>query len=254
MPTNINLSNIDTLFEAHQHGSFVILKVTDASIPQARALANVLNRTRALGQFRHTQNHGGSDMQLTFFKSTLERVTSLLASTSIDMLNADVTMIEKETAKYAADLAETERVNKLSAHELGILLVARSSGKIQVAPSQTIGDLVLKTTLLIPVTHFKTLARLSTYDGKAKTFTVKRGSLDASTRGSLLQLADKLEKSTKKVTVEDIAARRARRGASYSHLSDTKLNELIEEHMFDVFGYDSLENRRMSREAFTGKR
>ena len=249
MTMTTELSNLTNLFETKFIGNVVMLTVTSASVPQARALANMLHRSRALGEFRHTQNLDGADMQLTFFKATLERVNAFIAGVTIGQLSAEVAMVERVAGQHAAVLAEEQRVNSLNVRDFGQLLGSRSSGKLLMVNLHDQTKLVLKTTLLIPVTHFKTLARLTKYDGKAKTFTVGIRDLDTSIRSKLLRLADTLAKSTKKVTVEDIAERRARRGHC-NQVAHADLERLIEDHMYDVFGYDSPENRKMSREAF----
>jgi hypothetical protein len=249
MTMTTELSSLTNLFETKFFGNVVLLTVTSASVPQARALANMLNRSRALGEFRHTQNLDGGDMQLTFFKATLVRVNAFIASVTIEQLSAEVAMIERVAVQYAAVLAEEERVNSLHFRDFGQLLCSRSSGKLLMTDFHDQTKLVLKTLVLIPVTHFKTLAKLTKYDGKAKTFTIGIRDLNASIRDKLLRLADTLAKSTKKITIEDIAERRARRG-QYTHLPREELERLVEDHMYDVFGHDSPENRRMSREAF----
>ena len=245
--------NLDTLFEAHSIENVVLLVATSATTPQAHALVNMLSRTCALGEFRYSQSLDASNLKLTFIKATLERVNAFITSISMDQLSDEVAMIEKANAKYAAANAEAERVNKLSPRELGLLLCSRSAEKLLMVDMHDHTKLTLRTSLLIPVTHFKTLAKLTEYDWKTKTFTVREKRMDPSTRDKLLELADKLAKSTKKVTIEDIAARKASRKATYSHLTSSELEELIEDHMYDVFGYDSPENRKMSREAFGKK-
>jgi hypothetical protein len=250
---NSSPTNLQVLFEVQVIPKGVLLKMTDASVTQARALASMLNRTRALGEFRHTQSPDGSDVQLTFFRSNVDQVTRFLCDTSVDTLMADIAMIEDASATYASNLVETKRVNNLSIRDFGQLLNSRSVGKLLVVDPYEQTKLLLRTSVLIPVTHFKTLASLTKYDGKTRTFTVQRAFLGESTREKLLQLADKLAKSTKRVTLEDIAARRARREAPYSHLNHEELEQLIEDHMYDVFGHETPENWRLSREAILGK-
>lgn len=251
MTLNTNPSNLHSLFEAQPIGNVVILRATSASNLQSHALSNLLGRTCALGEFRHTQKHDGSDMQLTFYKAKFERVDSFLGDTAVKKLSDEVEMLEKEATLRASVIAEAEKINKLTPSEFGQVLVSRSAGKLMLIEACDGVKLVLKTSMLIPVTHFKTLAKLTKYEGKTKTFIVRTLDLNASTRDQMLKLADKLAKSTKKITPEDIAARRGRRGAAYSHLSAAELERLIEDHMYDVFGFDSAENRRMSREAFS---
>jgi hypothetical protein len=248
---NTTPSNLHLLFEAQPIGKVVILRATTASNIESHALSNLLGRTCALGEFGHTQKQDGSDTQLTFYKATLERVNSFLADTAVEKLSNEVVMLGKATALRDAAIAEAEKINSLTPLEFGRLLGSRSAEKLILVEAFDGVKLVLKTSMLIPVTHFKTLAKLTKYEGKTKTFTVRTLDLNASTRHQLLQLADKLAKSTKKVSQEDIAARRARKGAAYSHLNAAELERLIEDHMYDVFGFDSAENRKLSREAFS---
>lgn len=244
-------TGLQALFTAKIVGKTVMICTATASKLQVRALPEMLARTRSLGAFRETCSLDGSNVRLTFLTATLEQVQAVLANTTPEHLADDIAAIELAIETHATAAAETIRINALSTEEFGKMLCIRSSQKLCTAPTHVFGNLVLTSSTLIPVTHFKVLAKLAKYDWKTKSFTITNSDLDSTTRNKLLVLADKLARSTKIVTPADIAARKAKRKATQSVPGGAVLEELIEDFMYDVYGYDSEQNRQWAREAFT---
>lgn len=244
-------AGLQALFTAKIVGKTVMICTATASKLQVRALPEMFARTRSLGPFRETRSLDGSNVQLTFLTATLEQVQAVLANTTPEHLADDIAAIELAIETHAAEAAETIRVNSLSSDAFGKLLCLRSGQKLCTAPTHVFDHLVLTSSTLLPVTHFKLLAKLTTYDWKTKSFTITKSDLDATTRNKLLVLADKLARSSKVVTPADIAARKAKRMATQPAPSGAALDDLIEDFMYDVYGYDSEQNRQWAREAFT---
>ena len=242
-------TSLQSLFTVKAYRDCVTLCMSGATNLQAYALADWLHRTRTLGTFRQIQNVDGSDCQLRFATATLEQVQQLMTAVSTEDLFEDIAAIEQTAARRATAQAQAKRITAMSPAEFGQLLHERSAGKIRLAAAPFHGDLALTTVELMPVTHFKALARLTTYNGKLRRFTVSSGQLGLTKRERLLELADKLARSTKKVTHADVAARRAMRKPRQSVPSGAELENLIEDYVHDFYGYDSAENFKAAREA-----
>lgn len=244
-------TGLQALFTAAIVGKTVMICTGTASKVQVRALPEMLARTRCLGAFRETYSLDGSDVRLTFLTATLEQVQAFLANTMPEHLADDIAAHELAVETHAAAATETMYINSLSLDAFGKLLCIRSAQKLCIAPIHVFDNLVLTVSTLIPVTHFKVLAKLAKYDWKTKSFTITTSDLDATTRRKFLVLADKLARSTKVVTPADIAARKSKRMSIHSAPRGAALDDLIEDFMYDVYGYDSEQNRQWAREAFT---
>jgi 1-aminocyclopropane-1-carboxylate deaminase/D-cysteine desulfhydrase-like pyridoxal-dependent ACC family enzyme len=244
-------TGLQTLFTAMTIGKTVMIFTGTANKLQVRAFPEVLARSRRLGAFRETYSLDGTDVQLRFVTATLEQVEAVLADMKPEHLTDVIAELELAIAKHAAADTETARVDELSIAKFGELLFTRSAQKLRSTASHAFGNLVLTTSTLIPVTHFKVLAKLAKYERKTKRFTITVSDLDATTRSKLLELADKLARSTKIVTHADIADRKAKRMATLPATYGVASDDLIEDFMYDVYGYDSAQNRQWAQEAFT---
>lgn len=141
-----------------------------------------------------------------------------------DPLTTRVSSIRVSLPAVQKTLADADRVAALSARiltawEKGVArtqvingplpdfrtaVVAASGGKLLAVPgSQT----TIEAPALMPVTHFKALVRATRYDGKGRTFDLVGSTI--AQREKVLETAEKLARSTKKVTRADIAARKA---------------------------------------------
>lgn len=241
---------LQSIFTAVQTGKSVRLLMAGANSLQARAFAELLARSRRLGSFRQTQSLDASDVELTFFNATIEQVQAVLDALTTGHLADEIAVIEFANAKHEEAAIERNRVDAMPSDEFGRLLETRSKGKLCSLSTRTYGDLVLTTSALLPVSHFKALARLTTYKWKPRSFTTAKTNLDSKTREGLLILADKLARSTKTVTNEDVAARKMKRRGPQKAISGEALEDAVEDLMYDLYGHDSLQTRQWTREAF----
>ncbi|WP_156004440.1 hypothetical protein [Thiomonas sp. FB-6] len=105
-----------------------------------------------------------------------------------------------------AQIEFEKRLGEMRLADFMRLFCDRCGEKLAAKPFQ--GNFVVSTKELLPVTHFKALARLTKYDAHTREFSATR--LSQAERVKLLDLAVKIGKSKKKVTREDILARRKR--------------------------------------------
>lgn len=229
------------LFKLTVCGPRAFVEAGAACADQAEALAQRLADTRLFGPFRESIAAGGTyaSMQLSFPFEQAEALSAfLLTLTSADLeTQVQVMRLAKAaigTARAEA-AAEESRISKLNAVELAQEVATRSAGKL-VAARLYGTELVLSAPELLPVTHFKTLAKLTHYSSGTRLFTVQARNLGLQTKQGLLALADKLARSHKKVTKADIAERRdkiaMKRAESrpLAGLSDDDLEDLADAH------------------------
>lgn len=206
------------LFTVTAYGPFAEVGVGSATAEEAEALANVLARTMQFGRFREIVGLGAdySLMLLRFPAHRADALSAYVNGLSKSFLSEEIHTLNARkaewTAKDAALAEEQAGVVALSVAKFGSLLSQRSGGKLAVA-SNCGPDLVLRVGELLPVTHFNALARLTVYNRKTREFTVAQRLLDLQRRDGLLALADKLARSKKKVTREDVVARKERMSA-----------------------------------------
>ncbi|BAL23676.1 hypothetical protein [Azoarcus sp. KH32C] len=177
------------------------------------ALANILDRAM-LGTFRQTfERNTRKTVHLEIPHPTMRLAKALLMRTTTDDLDAaaaEVVLRERKAREEETARARYEgEIQLLTPRGMAERLVAASMGRLLI--SSVIGGLTLKVSELLPVTHFKALARLTRYEAKTRLFRASCNDLnDLGWRLKLLALAERIGKSTKKVTVADIAARRER--------------------------------------------
>lgn len=229
------------LFKLTVFGPRTLIEAASACADQAEALAQRLADTRLFGQFRETIASGGSyaSMKLSFPSEQAEALSVYLLTVTSADLEAEVQAMRLAKAAIgtarAEAAAEELRISTLTAVGLAQEVARRSAGKLVAARLYGV-ELVLSVPELLPVTHFKTLAKLTHYSSGTRLFTVQARNLGLQTRQGLLALADKLAKSHKKVTKADIAERRdkiaLKRAASrpLAGLSDDDLEDLADAH------------------------
>jgi len=235
------MSMLAPLFKLTVCGPRALVEAGSSCADQAEALAQRLADTRLFGPFRESISSGGTytTMQLAFPAELAEALSAYLLTVTSDDLEAEVQAMRLAKAAIgtarAEAAAEELRISKLGAIELAQEVATRSAGKLVVARLYG-AELVLSSPELLPVTHFKALAKLTRYDSGTRLFTVQARDLGLQTRARLLALADKLAKSHKKVTKADIAERRSKialkRAASrpLAGLSDDDLEDLSDTH------------------------
>ncbi len=211
-----------------------------ASKDQSLALANMWYHSRAVGTFRQFVTKESSELRV--LGTTLAAVQGALAGVTVESLLPYVKAIEQSRDDAQIKANEDKELKSMSLEEFGRLLCRRSGEKLRLVhgmqshASQRLGikTIHFQSVALMPVTHFKEAARLAKYVSAGRLFAYSEdlGS-DLTSRQKLLSLADKISRSTKKVTKEDIAARRASR-LTYGGMPT---QEEIEDFIYDVFGH-----------------
>ncbi len=221
------------LFRIQEYAGHVLVTVDNATAEEAQALAELLSRSRKFGAFRQsvsTGTIGYSSQVLRFDPSQAAVIANFLGSLTKADLAAEVVLILEAKAQTAARQQAFAEMVSLPTVAFAELLEARSAGKLR-ALSMVCGTFVIKAAELMPVSHFKALARLTRYDGKAKTFNLRNCEMDGKTRQSLLDFASKLSRSTKVVTHSDISARRTKlRGKAKFKCLNIDYMEALEDH------------------------
>jgi hypothetical protein len=127
---------------------------------------------------------------------------------------AELVEREEQARKRQED---REKFLALTDREFAVLIEQTSKGKLH----KVVVDkfrLQFSASELLPVTHFKKLARLGTWDGKAQQFEYSLP-LTAAVKDKLFDAVSALSRSTKTVTKKDIAERRqARNVREKNHL------------------------------------
>lgn len=177
------------------------------------ALADILDEAM-LGTFRQTFDpKTGQSLHLEIPHGMMRAAEPLLIRTTTDDLETAAAEVElrarKAREEQAARARHEREIQLLTPREMGERLWTASRGKLRI--SSAIGGLTLEATELLLVTHFKALARLTHYVAKARRFRASREDLNnVGWRLTLLALAERIGKTTRKVTAADVAARRER--------------------------------------------
>jgi hypothetical protein len=219
------------------HG--VAITARTANEIQSLALAELLHTTRQLGAFRQLVTEKSSELRI--MGRSIDAVQAVLSTITEESLEPYVRSIEQARHAVLEKEAADKAVMRMSLPEFGKLLCDRSnsrlrtlSGPVQRQYGSGVATLKFQSVDLLPVTHFKALARLAPYDSRERVFVYAESwEADSYRRLELLPLADKIARSTKKVTREDIAARKAKRVAK---LSPPTADE-IEQYIIDVIGW-----------------
>ena len=209
------------LFTLQALGDQVCVVVDSATALQAQAFADRIAKTREFGPFRDllTPGAGYASMTLCFAAELAEPLQAFLTTLAAADLAEDINAIEVAQTKVAAAKTESTRIASMSVAEFLQELQTRSGNKLfgrlvqGASRFSPVSIVELRAADLMPVTHFKALARLTTYVWKTKTFKVHIEELGGQKRESLLGFVDELKRSTKKVTAADIAARKAERNS-----------------------------------------
>ena len=207
---------------------------------QCYALAELLDTTKQLGAFQ--QSVYQDDIELRIPGGSLYTVQTILNSITEECLEPYIRSVELAREAALAQEAEKEAVKKMTVSEFGQLLFQRSGSRLMAYGGAVRGlrvspytaRLLFKSTELLPVTHFKALARLADYHSPEQVFVYSEpAGGDMSSRLELLALAEKIARSKKKVTVADIAARRAKQRAKLTAPNADQ----IEQYIIDMFGF-----------------
>jgi hypothetical protein len=203
------------LFKFQTFGSPALTSITCASDvePEAlMALVRLFEEVSGFGLSRASAKlgHGPDLHEVRLSARQAALATALLECSDIeDRLRSAISVVRQEKLASAEKECETQRVHHLSGFEFGKLLEARSGGRLLQRMYEPM--CVLSCPKLLPVTHFKALVSLTTYERIARTFTLTAKGDTPVVRDKLLQLAAKISRSTKQVTQADIARRRAER-------------------------------------------
>lgn len=207
---------------------------------QCLALADLLHTTRQLGVFQ--QSVYKDDIELRIPAGSLDNVQAFLNNITEECLEPHIRSVELAHEAALKQEAEKEAVKKMTVSEFGQLLFQRSGSRLMVYSgavrrlrvSPCAETLLFKSSRLLPVTHFKALARLANYHSPDQVFVYSDpAGGDLSSRLELLALAEKIARSKKKVTVADIAARRAKQRAKMAAPNADQ----IEQYIIDMFGF-----------------
>lgn len=201
------------LFTVTAHSGYVAVTPGTATLQQLAALGTLFERTSDLVSIYEVRPNGGFwPKSLRINSGRVEKVVSFLANLQAEAFEAEVTRLTRGKEKIIARDEFETRVAEMSLFDFGQMFCKRTNGKLAFKLHQP--DFVVTAAELLPVTHFKSLARATKYNGSRREFSAKHLSKDE--RADLLQLADKIGKSKKKVTRADIAARRERLRAKHA--------------------------------------
>ena len=200
--TKIAQSNsiISVSVDTEHAGCVRIEAVTPADLEAALYLIEQAARRR----FKcHTSAQGHRTVCVASVDLPLELVHAAVADDiRLAVVSAEVRQVwDKQIAQ--------EEVLKGPAPAFCTAVIAASGGKLCLTFGQ---PTCFSAQELMPVTHFKALARATSYCGRTGTFDLARST--PSQRAKALETAEKLSRSTKKTTREDIAARRKMRAAT----------------------------------------
>ncbi len=197
------------LFALTTYPGYISVTRGTATRQQLAALGTLLEQSSRLFSFFEMRQPGGNWPESLRVRGPKSReLPDFVAHLEVESLEAEVErlvhgkrQIELQVEAEEAFEAQVERKSLL---EFATMFCERTNGKLKVKLDRP--DFVVTAAELLPVTHFKALARVTTYNGARREFSAK--SLDKFDRLKLLKIADKIAKSTKKVTKEDILARR----------------------------------------------
>ncbi|MYM30629.1 hypothetical protein GTP58_20050 [Duganella sp. CY15W] len=129
---------------------------------------------------------------------------------------------------------DREKFLALTAEEFAVLIEQTSNGKLHKVVVDKF-NLQFSASKLLPITHFKKLAQLGSWDAKAQQFAYSLP-LTVAVKDKLFDAISALSRSTKSVTKKDIAERRqARKGRKERHLGviDADFDEAAEDFGFE---------------------
>lgn len=195
-----SISTISVSIDTEHAGCVRIEAVTPADLEAALYLIEQTARRR----FNcHTSAQGHRTVRVASVDLPFELVHAAVADDArLAEVSAEVQHVwDKQIAQ--------EQVLKGPAPAFCIAVIAASGGKLCLTFGQ---PTCFSAQELMPVTHFKALARATSYCGRTRTFDLARST--PSQRAKALETAEKLSRSTKKTTREDIAARRKVRAAA----------------------------------------
>lgn len=246
------------LFVCATFPNWVSVTAATANKIQSLALANMWYSSRAVGTFRQLVTKESSELHV--LGTSFEAVQGALASVTVEALQPYVDVIERARCEAQTKVKAGEVLKSMRLEDFGRLVCSRSGAKLKPFTGALrhrfhrpgTATFQFQSVALLPVTHFKALARLTEYQSSDRAFAYSETwGADLTTREKLLSLADKIARSTKKVTKEDIAARRASRNT----WRDMPTQEEIEEHIIDFFGYgeDKPEHIAAAIKALTGR-
>ena len=199
------------LFAITTYPGYITVARGTASPQQLAALGTLLEQSSRLFSFFEIRHPGGSWPETLRVRGPKSReLPSFVANLEVESLEVEVERLVHGKRQFELQVEAEEafeaQVERKSLFEFAAMFCERTNGKLKVKLYQP--DFVVTAAELLPVTHFKALARVTTYNGAKREFSAK--SLDKFDRLKLLKIADKIGKSTKKVTKEDILARRER--------------------------------------------
>jgi hypothetical protein len=239
----------------YTHG--VAITACTANKIQSLALAELLSDTKQLGTFRQLVSDTSSEVRIQ--GRSIDAVEAVLSTITEESLEPYVRSIEQARHEVLEKEAADKAVMRMSLPEFGKLLCERSNSRVRTLSGPVQGQygsgvvtLKFQSVDLLPVTHFKALARFAPYDSRERVFVYTEScEADSYRRLELLPLAGKIARSTKKVTSEDIAARRAKRRAQLFTPTDDDIGQYI----IDCFGWgvDKPEHIAAAVKALTGR-
>ena len=195
------------LFKFTDLAGCVLVTAGIASPPQLAALSNLLVQKRQvhrLFEIRQTGNPWPESLRIS--GKTRQNAEALLAGLSSAELEQESARLIRAQQDFEARMDFERKLGEMSLVEFMKLFCAHSGDKLRMKAFQP--HFIVTASELLPVTHFKALARMTDYNGRTREFSASH--LSQAKRVKLLELATKIGKSKKKVTREDILARRKR--------------------------------------------